>query len=54
VYLSILPKHEGAAVPHEVVGLVIKEGMDLVKAWLAHLGLTQKEIMPRKEEQVVI
>ncbi len=46
-YLSLLPKHEDATVPHEVVGLVIKKGMNLVKAWRTHLGLTQKEIAKR-------
>ena len=43
-YLSLLPKDENATVPHEVVGLVIKKGMNLVKAWRTHLGLTQKEV----------
>ena len=43
-YLNLLPTHEDTAVPHEVVGLVIKKGMNLVKAWRTHLGLTQKEI----------
>lgn len=46
-YLKFLPKEEEAAIPHEVVGLVIKKGMNLVKAWRTHLGLTQKEVAKR-------
>lgn len=42
VYLKLLPKE--ATIPHEVVGLVIKKGMNLVKAWRTHLGLTQAEV----------
>ena len=44
-YLAMLPKKdEKTTIPHEVVGLVLKEGMNLVKAWRKHLGLTQKEV----------
>jgi len=43
-YLRLLPKDEDETVPHEVVGLVIKKGMNLVKAWRTHLGLTQREV----------
>ena len=46
-YLNLLPREEDATVPHEVVGLVIKEGMNLVKAWRTHLGLTQREVAKR-------
>ena len=35
------------AIPHEVVGLVIKKEMNLVKAWRTYLGLTQREIAKR-------
>jgi DNA-binding XRE family transcriptional regulator len=42
-YLKLLPS-EDVTIPHEVVGLVIKKGMNLVKAWRTHLGLTQSEI----------
>ncbi len=42
-YLKLLPP-EDVTIPHEVVGLVIKKGMNLVKAWRTHLGLTQSEI----------
>lgn len=42
-YLKLQPPEE-AAIPHEVVGLVIKKGMNLVKAWRTHLGLTQAEV----------
>lgn len=46
-YLSLLPKDKDATVPHEVVGLIIKKGMNLVKAWRTHLGLTQREVAKR-------
>ena len=46
-YLSLIPKDEVETIPHEVVGLVIKKGMNLVKAWRIHLGLTQKEVAKR-------
>ena len=46
-YLRLLPKDEDETVPHEVVGLVIKKGMNLVKAWRTHLGLTQREVAKR-------
>ena len=46
-YLRLLPKDEDETVPHEVVGLVIKKGMNLVRAWRTHLGLTQREVAKR-------
>ena len=46
-YLRLLPKDADETVPHEVVGLVIKKGMNLVKAWRTHLGLTQREVAKR-------
>jgi len=46
-YLKLLPSGEDSTIPHEVVGLVIKKGMNLVKAWRTHLGLTQKEVAKR-------
>ncbi|MBN2402649.1 MAG: helix-turn-helix transcriptional regulator [Spirochaetes bacterium] len=42
-YIKLLPS-ENVTIPHEVVGLVIKKGMNLVKAWRTHLGFTQSEI----------
>jgi DNA-binding XRE family transcriptional regulator len=45
-YLKLLPTQE-PSIPHEVVGLVIKKDMNLVKAWRIHLGLTQKEVAKR-------
>jgi DNA-binding XRE family transcriptional regulator len=42
-YLKLVPSEE-VTIPHEVVGMVIKKGMNLVKAWRIHLGLTQSEI----------
>jgi DNA-binding XRE family transcriptional regulator len=42
-YIKLLPS-EKVTIPHEVVGLVIKKGMNLVKAWRTYLGITQSEI----------
>lgn len=42
-YLKLIPS-EDVTIPHEVVGLVIKKGMNLVKAWRKYLGLTQSDI----------
>lgn len=42
-YLKLLPD-EDVTIPHEVVGLVVKKGMNLVKAWRAYLGMTQAEV----------
>ena len=38
---------EGDAIPHEVVGLTIKKGYTLVRAWREYLGLTQKDVAKR-------
>ena len=42
-YIKLLPSKD-VTIPHEVVGLVIKKGMNLVKAWRTYLGITQSEI----------
>ena len=42
-YLRLLPP-EDVAIPHEVVGLVVRGGMNLVKAWRTYLGLTQAQV----------
>ena len=42
-YLALTRKDE-ALIPHEVVGLVIKNGWNLLKAWRKYLGLNQKEL----------
>lgn len=42
-YLKLLPPEE-ATIPHEVVGLVIRKGMNLVKAWRTYLRMTQAEV----------
>lgn len=42
-YLKLFPIEE-ATIPHEVVGLVLKKDMNLVKAWRTYLGLTQAEV----------
>ncbi len=35
---------EGDLIPHEVVGLTVKKGFSLVRAWRECLGQTQKEV----------
>lgn len=35
---------EEATIPHEVVGLVARKGMNFVKAWRTYLGMTQAEV----------
>jgi len=42
-YLKLLPD-EDVTIPHEVVGLVVKKGMNLVKAWRTYLGMTQADV----------
>ena len=47
-YVKVFPERtwvpEGDLIPHEVVGLTIKKGFTLVRAWREYLGLTQKEV----------
>jgi len=45
--MKLLSQDEDTAIPHEVVGLVIKKEMNLVKAWRTHLALTQREVAKR-------
>ncbi len=47
-YIKLLPT-EDVAIPHEVVGLVIKKGMNLVKAWRTYLGMTQSEVAKKAD-----
>ena len=35
---------DGESVPHEVVGLTVKKGYTLLRAWREYLGLTQKDV----------
>jgi DNA-binding XRE family transcriptional regulator len=42
-YLKLLPPEE-VTIPHQVVGLVIKKSMNLVKAWRTYLHMTQAEV----------
>ena len=37
-------EEQETTLPHEVVGLVVKNGWNLAKAWRKHLGLSQKEL----------
>ncbi len=43
-YLTLIPQKEDEYIPNEVVGLMIKERYNIVKAWRVHLGLTQKQV----------
>lgn len=39
------PKYKNReTIPHEVVGLVIKKKMNLVKAWRTYLKMSQKDV----------
>lgn len=45
---TVIPSNKKkATIPNEVVGLIIKKGVNLLKAWRLHLGLTQKEVAGR-------
>ncbi len=47
-FLKLTEKSETEpTIPHEVVGLVIENRWNLVKAWRKHLGLSQKELAKR-------
>lgn len=37
-------KPEGDLIPHEVVGMTIKNGYTLIRAWREYLKLTQKDV----------
>ena len=47
-YVKVFPDKPwlptGDLIPHEVVGLTIKKGFTLVRAWREYLGLTQKDV----------
>lgn len=47
-YIKVFPDTvwvpEGGLLPHEVVGLTIKKGFTLARAWREYMGLTQKEV----------
>jgi len=42
-YLA-MPKHKAPAIPNDVVGKVIKQGMTPIRAWREYLGRTQTDI----------
>lgn len=46
-YAEFVERFESDGVPHEVMGLVIKQDMTPAKAWRTHLGLTQAEVAER-------
>jgi len=44
-YIATHPRED--LVPHEVVGLMVNEGISPAAAWRKHLGLTQTEVAAR-------
>ena len=42
---------QGDAIPHEVVGLTVKKGYTLVRAWQEYLMLTQAEVAERRGDR---
>ena len=46
-FLRLVGQDEEPTIPHEVVGMVVKNGWPLLKAWRKYLGLTQKELAER-------
>jgi len=51
-YLSLVPKQE-ATIPHEVVGLVIKNNWNLVKAWRNYLGFSKVFVAENSQFSVI-
>ena len=49
-YIKLIPDDD-ETIPHEVVTLVIKKGMNLVKAWRTHLGLTQAALSQMEKDE---
>jgi len=51
IYVRLFPKAprvpQKDAIPHEVVGLTVKKGYTLVRAWREYLRLTQAEVAER-------
>ena len=43
-YLVLTGTPERTTVPHEVVGMVVKNNWNLVKAWRKYLGISQKDL----------
>lgn len=46
-YVRLFSKASRNPIPHEVVGLTIKKGYPLVRAWREYKGLTQTEVAER-------
>ena len=51
-YLNLLPEDIEVTIPHQVVGLVVKKGMNLVKSWRKVLCLTQAELLAAAERNL--
>ncbi len=46
-FLELAGEEDKATIPHAVVGLVVENGWNLLKAWRKHLGLSQGELATR-------
>ena len=51
-YLSLVPKKE-VTIPHEVVGLVVKNNWNLIKAWRNYFGFS-KAFLAEKSQLTVL
>lgn len=46
-FTALAGVNDEPTIPHEVVGLVINNGMSIIKAWRTYMNLTQREIAER-------
>jgi len=42
-FIAMFPEKEDITIPHDVVGIIAKEGCNLLRAWRKYLRLTQKD-----------
>jgi DNA-binding XRE family transcriptional regulator len=43
-FLEMFPEKDDVTIPHDVVGIIAKEGCNLLRAWRKYLTLTQREV----------
>jgi len=43
-FIAMFPEKEDITIPHDVVGIIAKEGCNLLRAWRKYLRLTQKDV----------
>ena len=46
-YEDYVSEKEEANIPHEVVGLSVRKGYTMIRAWRKYLGMTQLEVAKR-------